>query len=332
MKANGTRHAPIVCAARSVSSAPGADPASRSVDELAQSLKVDFIGIGAPRCGTTWLFYALGQHPRICLSEPKEIRYFNREDFMPAYRKGKDELPFINPRHTKNLAWYARHYKHCPGTSISGEFSPQYLFDDEAPARIHRFFPEVKLLACLRDPIDKIHSAYCLRTLYTRIDNYPTFEEAIDNDPRYLRGGYYAANLKRYLTYFKREQIKVVLLEDIVDTPQQTIRGICEFLDLDPEAELKLDRVPKNSARKSRLVSPEPAMRWVARLLINYDLAALLHRIRSLGLKKMLLDMSTVDCPRAPINPRTRDRLRELFHDDVRELEALLDRDLRAWR
>lgn len=332
MKANGTRHAPIICAARNPSSPPGADPASRSDDELAQGLKVDFIGIGAPKCGTTWLFYALGQHPRICLSEPKEIGYFNREDLMPPYRQGTDQLPFINPHHTRDLAWYAKHYAHCPPAAMKGEFSPTYLFDGEAPARIHRLFPEVKLLACLRNPIDKIHSSYCSRTRYAKKDKYETFEQAIANDPRYLRGGYYARNLKRYREWFDHRQIKVVLFDDIVADPEQAVRSIFEFLGVDPGVELNLDHVPKNSAKKSRLMSPEPAMRWVARLLVDHDQAALLHRIRKLGLKKMLLNMSTVDCPRAPINPRTRDRLRELFHDDVRELEALLDRDLTAWR
>ena len=172
---------------------------------MEHSLKVDFIGIGAIKCGTTWLFYALGQHPEICLSEPKEIRYFNVEDFMKPYVPGKDELPFINPDHKKDFAWYAKHFTHCSAGSLKGEFSPQYMRDEEAPSRIHRLFPDVKLLVPLRDPIAKLHSSYWSRTRYTKKYKDQSFEDSIESDPRYLRETFYAKHLTRYREYFERE-------------------------------------------------------------------------------------------------------------------------------
>ena len=300
--------------------------------DMERSFNVDFIGIGAPKCGSTWLFYALGQHPKICLSEPKEITYFNREDFAKPHVRGRDNLPFINPNHTKDIAWYARHYKHCPADTLKGEFSPGYLFDDDAPSNIHRNFPNVKLLACLRNPIDRAHTTYWAQTLYFKSEKHKVFEEAIEHDPQYLSRGYYAKNLKRYLTYFRRDQIKAILLEDIVERPEQTIRDVFDFLNVDPGVELDLEKIPKNSAKKSHFLSPVPLMRWVSSFLIEHDQAVFLHKIRNLGLKKMLLNISTVDHPREPMNPETRDRLRQLFHEDISELETLLDRDLTAWR
>ena len=121
-------------------------------------------------------------------------------------------------------------------------------------------------------------------------------------------------------------------LEDIIERPEQTIREVFDFLDVDPEVELDLKKIPKNSAKKSHLLSPEPLMRWVSSFLIDHDQAVLLHKIRNLGLKKILLNISTVDYPREPMNPETRDRLRRLFREDISELETLLDRDLTAWR
>jgi hypothetical protein len=299
---------------------------------MEHSLKIDFIGIGAIKCGTTWLFYALGQHPKVCLSEPKEIRYFNVEDFMKPYVQGKDELPFINSDHKKDFAWYAKHYKHCPAESLKGEFSPQYLCDEHAPSRIHQHFPGVKLLVSLRNPIEKLHSSYWSRTRYTRKYTNQSFEESIEHDPRFLREAFYAKHLKRYLKYFQREQIKVVLFEDIVQQPEQTIRDVFSFLSVDPEVDLDLERIPKNKAKKSRFFSPTPVMAWFARFMIEHDQAALLQKARDLGLKEMLLKISTVDCPREPIDPQTQDRLQRLFHDDICELEALLGRNLTAWK
>jgi hypothetical protein len=300
--------------------------------EVENSFKVDFIGIGAPKCGSTWLFYALGQHPKICLSEPKEITYFNREDFAKSRIQDKNSRPFINPNYTNNIAWYAKHYKHCPINTLKGEFSPGYLFDECAPSKIHQNFPSVKLLACLRNPIDRAHTTYWAQALYFKNEKHETFEEAIEHDPQYLSRGYYARNLKRYLTHFGKEQLKIVLLEDIIERPEQTIREVFDFLDVDPKVEIDLKKIPKNSAKKSHLLSPEPLMRWVSSFLIDHDQAVLLHKIRNLGLKKILLNISTVDYPREPMNPETRDRLRRLFREDISELETLLDRDLTAWR
>jgi len=75
-------------------------------NNMPSTFKADFLGIGTPKCGSTWLFFALGQHPKICLSEPKEINYFNQVDFATPYVHGKDKLPFINPNFAKDLAWY----------------------------------------------------------------------------------------------------------------------------------------------------------------------------------------------------------------------------------
>jgi hypothetical protein len=289
------------------------------------TFEADFLGIGAPKCGSTWLFFALGQHPNICLSEPKEIHYFNQCDFRRLYVPGKDELPFRNPNFVKDMAWYARHYKHCPADAVKGEFSPSYLFDEQAPSRIHHTFPKAKLIASLRDPIDQIHSSYWARSRYSGNEIHEIFEKAIEDDPRYLLQGYYAKYLKRYLRYFDKEQIKVILFEDVVESPEETIRDLFDFLDLESDIDLNLDRVPKNQAKKSRLFSPVPIMEKFSNLLIERDQAALLHYIRKLGLKKFLLRLSAVEQPREPVNPQTRDHLRKVFREDTCELERLLE-------
>ena len=299
---------------------------------MASALKVDFMGIGAPKCGSTWLFYALGQHPKICLSEPKEIRYFDREEFGQPYTPGRHHLPIINPYHSNDFAWYAKHYKHCSDSMIKGEFSPQYMYDEEAPPLIHRHFPDVKLLVCLRRPIDKLHSSFYARTLYAGLDNFASFEEAIDKDPRYLARALYAKHLRRYISLFGKHQIKVVLLEDIVDQPEQTIRDTFEFLGLEAGIDLDLAKIPKNSAKTRRFITPEPMMRWFSNFMVEQGQAALLRKIRNLGLKKLLLRVSTVESPREPMSLETQDRIRPLFHDDISELEVMLDRDLTAWR
>jgi Sulfotransferase domain len=299
---------------------------------MAPSLQVDFIGIGAPKCGTTWLFYALGQHPDICLSEPKEPRYFSRVDYWAPSSPDKDESPAVYHRDSKDIAWYARHYKHCPPHSTKGEFSTDYMYNEQAPCRIHQNFPNVKLLVCVRNPADWAYSWYIARRDFYSTTTLKTFEAQLDQDPGFLYVGYYAKYLKRYLKYFSKNQIKIILLENVIQDPKQTIRDLLEFVGVNPEIEVDLSSVPKNSTRESFFVSPVPMMKWFSSWLIEHDQAVLLRKIRNLGVENMLLRMTTVDRPRKPMNPQTRERLRRLYRDDIDELETLFALDLAAWK
>jgi hypothetical protein len=299
---------------------------------MAPSLQVDFIGIGAPKCGTTWLFYALGLHPDICLSEPKEPRYFSRDDFEIFCDINNDELPSVDHKHAEDLSRYARHYKHCLPHSIKGEFSTDYMYHEEAPRRIYRNFPNIKLLVCVRNPVDWAYSWYSARRDYYNETTYNTIEEQLDHDSGFLYVGYYAKYLKRYLEYFSREQIKIIRFEDIVQEPKRTIRHLFEFLNADPEIPIDLSSVPKNTTKKSRFLSPVPVMKWFSAWMIEHDQAVLLRKIRNLGVEKVLLRMTTVDRPREPMNHQTRERLRGLYRDDIDELELLFGLDLAAWK
>ena len=289
------------------------------------SLQVDFIGIGAPKCGTTWLFYALGQHPEICLSEPKETRYFSREDTHIS--DTKDNCNDLN-----DLASYAKHYKHCSPTTLKGEFSPTYMYSEAAPSRIHRHFPSVKLLVCLRNPVDRAHSSYWDISRYERERKSESFEDVIEHDPRCVLRGYYAKNLKRYLSHFSKSQIKIILFENIVERPRQTINDVFAFLGLDPPIELDLDIIPKNSAKQSRFVPLAPMMDSVSSWLVEHGQATLLRKVRNWGVKRVLMNISTVESRRDPIAQQTRQRLQRLFRHDIDQLESLFGLDLTSWK
>jgi len=295
-------------------------------------IKVDFIGIGAPKCGTTWLFYGLGQHPKICLSEPKEVNYFNSEDFSVPLAQRNGENHCVNVNHNKPVEWYARHFSHCLTNSLKGEFSPTYIYDKDAAKRIQLCFPDVKLLVCLRNPANNIYSIYWARRRYRKVETSETFEKALESDPRYLNQGYFGKHLKRFLNFFDRKQMKVVLLEDIVDRPGETIRDVFGFLNLDPDVPLDMQRTPKNRAKKSWTVSLEPWMKKFSAFLIEHNQAALLNRIRKLGIRDAVLKVSTVERQYPEMRPETRKQLNEIFHEDLGELETILERDLSIWR
>ncbi len=102
---------------------------------------VDFIGVGAQKSGTSWAYACLYEHPEIC-APVKEIHFFSR----PRYEEGKE--------------WYEGHFKKCEEGLLRGEFSTSYLYSEESPERIHACYPNAKLIAILRNPIDRAYSQY----------------------------------------------------------------------------------------------------------------------------------------------------------------------------
>jgi hypothetical protein len=103
----------------------------------------DFIGIGAMKAATYWIYHCLDAHPEICMSSRKELHFFEK----PAnYRMG--------------IGWYTSHFSHCSEGKVLGEITPAYLSSPDAPVLIHRHYPRVKIFACLRNPVERAYSHY----------------------------------------------------------------------------------------------------------------------------------------------------------------------------
>ncbi|HEY4497926.1 MAG TPA: sulfotransferase, partial [Candidatus Paceibacterota bacterium] len=197
---------------------------------MSNNFKIDFIGIGAAKSGTTWIARMLEEHPNVCMSEPKEVAYFNE-----LHRQGKQyfyrdkEKSMYNPDFHKPLSWYARHFAHCKHGQKKGEFSPVYFYDEKAAAEIKKHFPDAKLIVCLRNPIDRAYSDYWMIRETFKLEK-SSFEEALQNDPLHIEKGLYFKQLSRYLKLFPREQIHIIFYDDIKEKPENTIRALYAFL------------------------------------------------------------------------------------------------------
>ncbi|MEO0913269.1 MAG: sulfotransferase, partial [Pseudomonadota bacterium] len=100
-------------------------------------MKPTLIGIGAQKCASSWAHTALGAHPDITGSDPKEIDYFSY---------------YFDRGH----AWYEAHFPE--GTAHRFEISPSYFHDPRAPERLAAYAPEAKILVLLRDPVERAFS------------------------------------------------------------------------------------------------------------------------------------------------------------------------------
>ena len=206
--------------------------------------KIDFIGIGAPKCGTTWLSAQLAAHPQIGFAPDKEVYYF-ADTIMR--RLAHSELNC----YARGESWYHAQFPPAVPPIVSrGEFCPSYLYLDEAADRIKAYRPEIKLLLCLRPPVEMIYSWYWYGRNAVLARMPQTFDEMME-DPFLRDVGCIARHLRPYLERFPAENFLVVQFEAIRRAPDEVRRGVYDFLQVDPAYQPQLEK-GKNEARAPR--------------------------------------------------------------------------------
>jgi len=211
----------------------------------------DFIIIGAARCGTTSLYFDLVKHPQILPNRVwKEINYFDL--------RWKDYSP----------SWYGDRFPAIEEGSklITGEATVNYLHDLECAKRIYSTVPNVKLIATLRNPIDRAISHYFLfldswkkgRRHVILDGNIPwkewkedkSLDEVIDDEIegrisnrhlKILNKGRYAEQLKEYYKYFPKKQLFIIQSEKYFETPIKVYADLLEFLEISPFKPVKFE-------------------------------------------------------------------------------------------
>ncbi|MGB5811547.1 MAG: sulfotransferase [Polyangiales bacterium] len=198
--------------------------------KVAAQPEVDFLLIGAQKSATTSLWHHIAAHPATFVPATKEIEFFS------------------DPRRfEKGIDWYWQTYfDGAPPAACKGEATTQYMMFPAVPGRIRRAFPDVKMIALLRNPIDRAQSHHRMSSM--RGHESRSFEESIDPllrdtdhqsaaiDPNrdYLRLGEYGRILADYLAHFPREQFCVLFTEDLEADPARLSRLVYEFLEIDP--------------------------------------------------------------------------------------------------
>jgi len=191
----------------------------------------NFLIIGAAKSGTTALYTYLKQHPEIFMSTPKELRYFSNVSSPP------EGIP--HHRAVFSLEEYKSYFDAVTDEKAYGESSPMYLYTPGTAERIRTAIPDVKILAILRNPIDRAYSAYT-HALRDWIETAETFEEALEKEPErigagwgmlwhYANAGYYYEQLSRYYKVFDPDQIRVFLHDDLSKRRRRDAEGNFPF-------------------------------------------------------------------------------------------------------
>jgi hypothetical protein len=206
--------------------------------------QINFIGIGAPKCGTTWLSAQLEAHPQIGFAPDKEIYYF--ADTILRRLADKELRCF-----KRGDGWYHEQFPAAAGAvSCRGEFCPAYLYSEEAAARIAAYRPNIKLLLCLRPPVEMIYSWYWYNRNAVVASLPETFQQLMEIP--FLRDlGCFARHLKPYVERFPAKNILVVQFDAIRRAPELVRRRLYEFLNVAADFKPQ-EEAGKNAARAPR--------------------------------------------------------------------------------
>lgn len=288
-----------------------------------QEIKLDFVGIGAPRCGTTKLSRGLAEHPEICFSSRKELHYFN---FDHLYNQGQYYL--------------TRFLNHCQKGKIKGEWSTDYLYSQKAAERIKNHNPEVKILISLRNPIDRAYSHYLLQKYSGSINPWQTFNTAISGRDKYhyLKRGLYAESLKHYLDTFPREQIRIVIYEELVKNPGQTFKQLYQFLKVNPNfVPPSINENVDYRARKKHYSLILVAI--INKLTLLYKQSRFRKFLGRLGIRNFLRWLKKINrntdpqkFQKPPLDQQVRERLQKFYEPEITAVEKIIGRPLPAWK
>lgn len=201
---------------------------------------LDFLIIGAQKCATTALFEHLRHHPEIVMPLEKELPFFTRE-------------------HCSKKDWHAfsqSKFNHADESKLWGKASPQYMCDPYVPERIKAIMPDIKLVAILRDPIDRTRSHYqmgkrrdterrsfteAIKPLVENSDGLledtqvyvPDHTEGYQSEEQfYVSWSEYGRVLSTFTKHFNADQILILYTEDLESKPQETLDRLLAFIGL----------------------------------------------------------------------------------------------------
>lgn len=240
----------------------------------------NLVVIGAMKCGTTALHEALGRHPEIAMSDPKELNFF----FGPAapavaapltanHPHGVTQQSWAQGNWHRGPVWYARHFD--PQAAVRGESSPGYTSPahEEAAGRMAALVPSARLVYLVRDPVARAVSQY--RHHRSEGAEARDMETALaDPSSQYLARSRYHERLRPFLDRFGHARVAIVAQEELLLRRRETLRRLYAFAGVDED-------VAREAAFTPRHLPPSPDLDRRLRQLMVEALRDDAHLLRT---------------------------------------------------
>jgi hypothetical protein len=295
----------------------------------------NFIVIGGQKCGSTYIHDELEEHPDVYLT-PGETPYFQDPDYLET-----------------NIIDFEKLFDKAHNYRLVGIKRPDYLAKDECPARIKKHIPDAKLIVILRNPVSRAIAAYYhyikggfapLRTFNEGMKEilngnlkheFPRTDEIVEY-------GFYFKHLQKYFAHFDKQQIHIILLDDLKKDNLNIISQLYDFLGIDSGF------MPQKSLNKKpqKVIYSIDGLKLVSRVnQLNYSYSSdkmrlypknktLIGKVRLKamnGITNFLASRIYVNTkPQA--NQELKQKLYNIYEQDIVQLEQLIKRDLSIWK
>jgi hypothetical protein len=267
----------------------------------------------------------LRRHPGVFLPDAKELQYFNDEWYGPPGT--------ANERARRPLEWYLGFFAAARPGQVCGEITPTYLWNATAPRRIADFDPGLNLFAILRDPTDQVFSSYLFSLQKGEIPAMG-FEQCLEEHGYIAARAMYGEHVDRYLEHFPRQQLLVLLYDDLIVAPHSVLTSIQRHIGVPPQIPEEVTERRNVTGLNRYPALNRGAMR--ARLAMKrYRLEPFVEAIDRAGLGRPFRWLQGQVRPydhRPTMAKDTEARLRERFRPDLERLERALGLDLTRWK
>lgn len=266
---------------------------------------INFIIIGAAKSATTWLQEQLQSDPQVYMPDP-ELHFFARE-----YSRGD--------------SWYLSQFSDEGLGRTVGEKSNSYLYNPDAALRIHQHLPQVKLIAQLRNPVERAYSGYCmlLRRGEVGTDIGTYLDPASEENARFLETGNYAAHLQVYIDLFGPEALLILFFEGVQDSPEMQMSRARAHLGLPPRP-LAPHGQDKVKDKGVPVVPPKLSKRlaWMKPIAQPVRDTFAFKAVRGVIARKIKYP---------PLTHELRMRLNEYYKPTIEALEQMSGQSLSSW-
>lgn len=272
--------------------------------------KVDFIFVGAAKCGSTWFYDVLKDHPSIHVPTAKDIYFFDK-----FFQKG--------------FEWYEKVIG-TPSdfTDKTGEVSHDYLFSHEALIRIKEYNPNVKIMICIREPMERAYSAFrFMQRNGTTTDDFPT---TLKNNQNIIERGQYTKYIQDCYHIFGKQNVKVFVFDDLSQKSIEVVEELYDFIGVDKEHIFEKHDKKSLPASNPRNKALSLAVKKLAILTRNLGHPNIVGKIKRSFISKLLYKEVKYDWYEE-VSKKDKKWLSECFKSDVIKLQKVVDHDLSKW-
>ncbi|MGM0588333.1 MAG: sulfotransferase domain-containing protein [Bacteroidota bacterium] len=283
---------------------------------------------GSQKTASTWIYRCLKEHPEIFVTD-------------------RDASHFFTVNYYKGVEWYHSLYRDKVDEEVVFDTTPSYIRDEDAARRIYEYNPNAKLVFNLRNPIDrafshywhekhkgKINFEFSEAVLYSGIGNFDLYQN-------WIKSGFYYKMIAKYLEYFGRDNVLILVYEDLKKDSVEFIQNIYRFSEVDDSFIPKSAQTVINKAGKPINQNKNPDQSnstYINKITQSFpaSIGDPLRRVKQRYLTKHIttsdksVNDDTTEYERG-VDPKIREILRKIFKPENEKLAEAFNLNLDHW-